>query len=141
MANTKPDNWYEQSGVVPYRITGGEIEVLLITSMGKRNWIVPKGIIEDDHSPQESAAKEALEEAGVEGEVTIGELGQYQVSKWGGICNIRVFAMQVENQLDQWPESNVRKRKWLPLDEAIDRVKNRDLGQIIAKLARIETQP
>ena len=135
MGNTKPDHWYEQSGVVPYRAADGRIEVLLITSLRKGNWIIPKGIIEDDHSAEESAVKEALEEAGVEGQVIGGELGRYEVSKWGGVCRVRVFAMRVEEQLDDWPEANVRQRKWMTLDEAAEVVKNRNLARIIRALS------
>ena len=60
---------FKQSAVVPYRLVKNEIEVLLITTR-KGRWIIPKGIIEPELSAAESAAKEALEEAGVKGEVS-----------------------------------------------------------------------
>jgi phosphohistidine phosphatase len=135
MANTKPDHWYDQSGVVPFRVMDGRVEVLLITSVRKGNWIVPKGIIEDGHSAEESALKEALEEAGIEGHITGEELGRYEQTKWGGICRVRVFAMRVEKQLDDWPEANVRQRQWMSLDEAAEAVKNRDLARSIRTLS------
>ena len=41
-------SYIEQSGVIPYRIQEGKIEILLITSLKKKRWIIPKGIIESD---------------------------------------------------------------------------------------------
>ena len=136
MGNTKPDHWYEQSGVVPYRVRDGLLEVLLITSLRKGNWIVPKGIVEDDLSPEDSAAKEALEEAGVEGRV--GEkLGAYEQAKWGGTCRVRIFTMRVDKVLDDWPEANVRQRKWMMSDKAAEAVANRDLARLIERLSDV----
>lgn len=58
-----------QSGALPYRIKAGKVEVLLVTSTRHKHWIVPKGWIALGLSAAESAAKEALEEAGVCGQV------------------------------------------------------------------------
>jgi 8-oxo-dGTP pyrophosphatase MutT (NUDIX family) len=55
--------------VIPYRIRDGKIEVMLITSSTRKRWIIPKGMIEPDMTPQDSAAKEAWEEAGIIGQV------------------------------------------------------------------------
>jgi 8-oxo-dGTP pyrophosphatase MutT (NUDIX family) len=51
---------FEQSGVIPYRraITGWEF--LLITSRNARRWLIPKGLVEPDLTPVESAIKEAF---------------------------------------------------------------------------------
>ena len=38
----------EQSGVIPYRIMDGQIEVMLITSSGGKRWVIPKGLIEPE---------------------------------------------------------------------------------------------
>jgi 8-oxo-dGTP pyrophosphatase MutT (NUDIX family) len=59
----------EQSGVIPYRIENGQIEVMVITSSTGKRWVIPKGLIEPDMTPQDSAAKEAWEEAGLLGKV------------------------------------------------------------------------
>ena len=80
---------YEQSGVVPYRWLEGRLEVLLITSLRRGRWIIPKGIVEPDMTPAESAAMEAFEEAGVKGRVGTEPIGEYTVNKWGGVCGVR----------------------------------------------------
>ena len=65
----KPEQWYRQSAVIPYRLTQQietgppSVEVLLITSRKRKRWVIPKGIVEPKLSPLESALKEAYEEA------------------------------------------------------------------------------
>ena len=63
---SKKDRVYQQSSVVPWLKEDDEVSVVLITSQSG-NWIVPKGLVEPEMTPIESAAKEALEEAGAEG--------------------------------------------------------------------------
>lgn len=122
---------FNQSGVIPFRINNGGIEILLITSRKKKNWIVPKGIIEDDLSPQDSAEKEALEEAGVEGKVFQEKIGEYEFQKWGGVCVVKLFVMRVEKENEIWLEGYERKRKWFLIREALKHIKRKKLRKII----------
>jgi len=124
---------YDQSAVIPFRIKKRKIEVLLITSISSGKWIFPKGIIEEDLTAQESAAKEALEEAGVEGEVLDILIGEYSYKKWGGTCHVRVFPLRVEKVYDQWVESEDRERRWTSLGKSINLVSKRDLKTLIKK--------
>ena len=34
---------FQQSGVIPYRINDGKVEVLLITTRSRQGWVIPKG--------------------------------------------------------------------------------------------------
>ena len=72
---------FDQSGVIPYRKKNGKTEVLLVTSIRRKKWIIPKGFIEYHMSPFQSAKKEAFEEAGVKGSNTTKILGSYKVRK------------------------------------------------------------
>lgn len=76
----KPDHFYSQSGVIPYRRNGSTLEVLLISSRARRRWLVPKGIIELGMRADESAVKEAFEEAGVGGILDGRPVGKYEYS-------------------------------------------------------------
>lgn len=49
----------QQSGVIPYRIIEGKVEILLITTRKRQGWVIPKGGLCKGMSPHESAAKEA----------------------------------------------------------------------------------
>jgi len=122
---------FKQSAVIPYRIINGEIQVLLITSVKKKKWILPKGFIEFNHSPFESGKKEAFEEAGVLGTNETIELGAFKVQKEIGICYVRVFSMEVVNILDDYPEKDLRKRKWFSIKEAVDNVSTPELANLI----------
>ncbi len=128
-------NWiYRQSAVLPYRRRDGDLQVLLITSRNGKRWVLPKGIVEPGMTPPDSAAKEAEEEAGVEGAVSDIGLGRYAQKKWGGTCKIEVFPMRVTAENAQWPESEIRQRVWLSLDSAAKRVENAKLRKILERL-------
>ena len=131
----KPDHWYRQSAAAPVRIVDGRIEVLLVTSLRSGRWILPKGIVERDMTPAQSAAKEAWEEAGVHGEPDIHSLGMFETSKWGGVCSVEVFRMDVTKIADQWPESDKRERKWFALADAIKEVHPDGAAEILQKIA------
>jgi len=122
---------YNQSGVVPFRSEKGKTQILLITSRSRKRWVIPKGIIEPDLSPQESAQKEAYEEAGVSGKICGEAVGTYTYDKWGGTCTVKVFLLEVEKTLEDWPESYFRTREWMSVEEAVKRVDETDLKEII----------
>ncbi len=130
----KPARFFQQSGVIPYRIRNGIIEVLLITSSSGKRWVIPKGMIEPLMTSQDSAAKEAWEEAGIRGQVLPTSMGTYEYQKWGGTCQVEVFLLQVETVLEDWPEASIRKREWLSVKEAVKRLEEAELKKILMTL-------
>ena len=126
-------SYIEQSAVIPYRLKETKIEILLITSRKGKRWIIPKGIIESNLTPQNSAAQEALEEAGVVGEVLPTLMGSYTYNKWGGICRVQVFLLRVEKMLIDWLE-NYRTRQWFSLAEAIELIEETEVKKILNNL-------
>ena len=128
----KPSWIYQQSGVIPYRVSdSGKIEILLITSVRRGRWIVPKGVVERHLSAPESARKEAWEEAGVTGPVSKHAVGTFEVEKWGGTCTVSLYLLRVKDVSDKWPESDVRRRKWVTVREAASMVEDDALGELI----------
>lgn len=126
----KPKYWYKQSAVIPFRKTGEKLEILLVTTRRKRKWIIPKGIVEETLSSRESAIKEALEEAGITGELLPNKLGKYKYKKWGGHCKVKVFALRVDTILDVW-EEGFRERKWIDILDVEKYIENTKLLEII----------
>lgn len=126
-----PAYYYRQSAVIPVRGEGESLRVLLISSRSRSRWIIPKGIVEPNLSPADSAAKEACEEAGIRGRVHPEPIGEYDYPKWGGTCVAEVYVMRVDEVLDRWLES-FRERVWLTLDEAIERIQEEKLREIMA---------
>jgi len=129
----RPEWYYKQSAVIPYRKKNGKPEVLLITSRSKGNWIIPKGIIEIDLRPEHSAAKEAMEEAGVLGKVGDKIVGKFEYRKWGGTCSVKVYPLLVEKILDEWAEKEMRTRRWFSLKKASKKVKKKALAKILSE--------
>ncbi len=125
---------FHQSGVLPYRKKNGELQVLLITSMKGKKWILPKGYIEFNLSPFESAKKEAYEEAGVIGTNETVELGTFRIKNSIGVCDIKIFSMEVIEVLDDYPEKDLRKRKWLPVKEAAETINIPEVSGMILSL-------
>lgn len=136
MAAGVPGYFYNQSAVIPCRLRKGRIEVLLITSRRRKRWIIPKGVVEPGLDARQSAAKEALEEAGIEGYVEQESLGTYTYEKWGGTCTVRVFIMLVSVMHDEW-EEDFRERIWLPLEEANKYIENNKIKYFFNKLPEI----
>ncbi|MBD0370204.1 MAG: NUDIX hydrolase [Pyrinomonadaceae bacterium] len=127
----RPAWFYNQSGVIPYRLTNEVLEIMLITSSRRARWIIPKGIVDAGSTPEESALKEAYEEAGIKGEAFTQELGEYEYEKWGGVCKVKVYLMRVESVLERWPESGARDRRWMTVEEAASMVKEAKLKELI----------
>ncbi|XP_031492075.1 nudix hydrolase 17, mitochondrial-like [Nymphaea colorata] len=117
------------AGCIPYRFTandsnengfGKKLEVLMISSQKGNGVLFPKGGWETDESLGDAARREALEEAGVRGD--IGDLlGEWIFKSKSHKDTYRVgymFPLHVTEQLDWWPEKNVRERKWVTVGEA-----------------------
>ena len=121
---------YRQSGVLVYRIASRRPEILLITTR-KGHWTIPKGIVEPELSPAESAVNEAYEEAGVRGRLVEKSVGRFQYAKWGGTCTVEVFLLEATEMLASWPEADFRRRRWMPVSAAADRVKFQQLADLI----------
>jgi len=125
---------FSQSAVIPYRLSKNGLEILLITSLKKKHWIVPKGYVEFNLTPFESAKKEAYEEAGILGSNETIEVGTFKLNKPVGTCLIKVFTMEVHEVLDDYPEKNDRKRKWFTPEEASGAIAIPEIGQMIKEL-------
>ena len=130
---TQPGRLISQSAVIPYRCRDGQLQVLVITSSDGLRWVVPKGLVEHDMTPAASAAKEALEEAGVTGRTSAAAVGTYTYGKWGGTCSVEVFLLRVDEELDDWQE-RFRTREWVPLAEAIRRVTDPGLKALLGRV-------
>ncbi|XP_031121724.1 nudix hydrolase 17, mitochondrial [Ipomoea triloba] len=107
-------------GCIPYRYTiNDELEVLMISSQKGQAMMFPKGGWELDESVEEAASRESIEEAGVLG-IVEPELGKWIVkSKSRAIYHEGyMFPLLVTEQLDLWPEKNLRRREWMSVTEA-----------------------
>jgi 8-oxo-dGTP pyrophosphatase MutT (NUDIX family) len=129
----------QQYAALPWR-NARSFEILLITSRETRRWVIPKGWPMPGHSAAECAAQEAYEEAGVRGKMTADAIGQYGYSKrlrgrTKKRFRVDVFAMEVTEVLDLWPEAHERTRQWLSPAEAAVHVNEPELATLIRTFA------
>lgn len=125
-----------QVAALPWRRGAEGIEILLVTSRETRRWVTPKGGRMTGKTDAQSAAQEALEEAGVEGAVTDAPIGTFRYLKvlkrraprW---CVVALHALEVRVEHPAWPEQAERQRLWMSVEEAATRVSEADLAVLI----------
>ena len=131
-----------QYAALPYRRgDDDDFEILLVTSLGTKRWIIPKGWPMNGRAPHEAAAREALEEAGVVGEVGSDAIGSYLYEKRrksGAAvpCQVEVYPLEVTRERERWPEQDRRQRRWLSAVDAAATVSDGGLGDLILDFAR-----
>ena len=130
------NNFIPQAAAVPFRQEpGGTLAVLLIRRRPDGAWGIPKGLVDPGLTPQQAALMEALEEAGVEGELLDTALGEFQYEKFLGVCQVQVFAMRVTEVHAEYDEMRSRMRQWFPVQEAAELVGRPALRPMIRSLA------
>jgi len=129
-----------QYAALPYRrLADGVIEVMLITSRDTGRWLIPKGWPMPAMTPAQSAAHEAREEGGLVGRMGDCSIGHYRYDKRMAdgstvTCAVEVFVLEVERQLESWPEQGQRRTRWFLLQDAADAVDEPDLRAMIRDL-------
>lgn len=129
-----------QVAALCYRQRDGRVEVLLITSLHNRRWILPKGWPMKGRNASEAAAAEAWEEAGVVvARLGRAPLGAFRYTKRirGGAgmpCETIVFPVEVESLSDDFPQSARRERRWASPEEAAQLLEERELRALVRRL-------
>ncbi|KAL6994542.1 Nucleoside diphosphate-linked moiety X motif 13 [Sarracenia purpurea var. burkii] len=146
------------SGCIPYRVAKDDkdhnsdrkhkVEVLMISSANRDGLVFPKGGWDDDETLEEAACREALEEAGVKGILNGNPLGVWEFrsksseercSLEGG-CKGYMFALEVTEELEIWPEQGVYDRKWVYLKEAFKLCRYEWMRRALEKFKRVLTE-
>ncbi|KAL3512115.1 hypothetical protein ACH5RR_024832 [Cinchona calisaya] len=118
-------------GCIPYRFKKNynasslhgtlinELEFLLISSQKSPRLMFPKGGWELDETIEEAAIRETIEEAGVLG-VVESKLGvwTFKSKSQDTFHEGHMLTFRVSEELDCWPEKDVRQRVWLTAEAA-----------------------
>ena len=125
-----------QFAALCFRVKNDKTQILLITSRGSGRWIIPRGWPMDNKTPSQAALTEAWEEAGVKGKAYEISLGLYsytrEIGDEGSVpCVAMVYPVKVKSLEKKFPEAGQRKRSWLGVDKAAERVDERELANII----------
>jgi phosphohistidine phosphatase len=108
----------QQAAAIAVRWKHDDLEVCLIRKVGSRHWGVPKGLVDPGDTHEETALKEAWEEAGISGRLVGRSLGTYQYEKWDATFEVTLYLMEVLEQHPRWLEAGYRERRWTSFDEA-----------------------
>jgi uncharacterized protein len=133
-----------QAGVIPYRVIGGKVQVLLVTSRGTGRWIIPKGNVAAGSTSLHAAEEEAFEEAGIKGVVDSAiPLGSYTYGKRLGSGDVRpavveVYLLRVLRQVKKWRERGQRVLEWVSIEQAIARHGEPGLEPLLDRLLELE---
>jgi 8-oxo-dGTP pyrophosphatase MutT (NUDIX family) len=129
-----------QFGAIPYTLVQDQAVFLIITSRRTGRWIFPKGAPIEGMRPWEVAQYEALEEAGIEGEIETRPIGSYRSVKSSGlrrtVIEVAMFPLRVTRQLEDWTEKGTRHRHWAILPEAKRLLSDPVLAELTLQLAR-----
>lgn len=118
-----------------------EPELLLITSLETKRWILPKGWPKAGYDGAGMAAQEAWEEAGVKpvpGKDPV-EIGEYSYDKRlkGGVpvrTDVTVYTIEVETLEENFPEAGKRDRRWFTPRKAAQLVREPELKALLLAL-------
>lgn len=128
-----------QVAALPFRRVP-ELEILLVSSLESKRWIVPKGWPMKGRTLFEAAAREAFEEAGVKGVICQEPVGAFVYDKRkrnGAVwrCEVEVFALEVQRQSAKWPEKTLRTLRWCDWREAAELADDSGLADVIRAFA------
>ncbi len=129
---------YRQIAALPMTVTAkGRDEIFLVTNRGSKRWIIPKGNPIRGLSPEEVAAQEAFEEAGLIGRVLPGCIGtfEFQRRNAGEICLVDVYMLLVEKHLRRWDEKRQRSVLRCDVATALSLVTSESLAALIRQHA------
>lgn len=119
--------WIHQAAAIPLHVG----KVCLVTSRSGKRWVIPKGIIDPGKTAAEIALLEAWEEAGLVGTLSAGPVGSYLYPKFGGMCHVLVFLLRVAELAEDWPEKPMRQRAQLDPSDALGRLDDPGLRDIL----------
>jgi 8-oxo-dGTP pyrophosphatase MutT (NUDIX family) len=130
-----------QCGALCWRRSDNGIQVLLVTSRETGRWVIPKGWPIAGLSPEDSAAREAWEEAGVHGSASPRAIGVYTYDKvtdrkvdppQSFPCVVAVYPVETTGSTRDFPEAEERRRKWMSRKKAARKVLEPELAALIA---------
>jgi len=122
-----------QVAALPWRGSGADLQILLVSSRETKRWVIPKGWPMKERSDAAAAAQEAFEEAGLDGVIAEQPLGEYEYLKRlksGAARSVKVdvYALEVTGEHATWPEKGQRTLQWMTPVEAALGVQEPELG-------------
>lgn len=122
-------------GIVFRKDKDGKVQILLMQD-AKHRWTIPKGHVEPNEDPRDTAAREITEETGLQ---------EMKVYSWLGKVNFRyrrehtlvlmtmhIYLVEAKGDSNKLkPEEWLNDIKWLSSADAIDKIAYDDIGRLI----------
>jgi len=118
------------------------LQILLVSSRETKRWVIPKGWPMKGRTDPAAAAREAYEEAGLDGVIAQQSIGEYEYLKRlksgvARLVKVDVYPLQVTGEHATWPEKGQRTLQWMSATEAALGVQEPELRDVIARFAGI----
>jgi 8-oxo-dGTP pyrophosphatase MutT (NUDIX family) len=112
-----------------------QLEILLIQD-AKNRWTIPKGHVEEGEEPKDTAKREIQEETGLQEMKVLNWLGKvnfrYRRAHTLVLMTMHIYLVQGLGNTDQLEgEDWLSDIKWMPAQEAIDKIAYEDIGKLI----------
>lgn len=112
-----------------------KLEILLIQDARNR-WTIPKGHVEPNEEPKQTAEREIREETGLQEMKVYNWLGKvnfrYRRSHTLVLMTMHIYLVRGEGQTDRLhPEDWLSDIKWFPAMEAVDKIEYEDIGKLM----------
>ncbi len=122
-------------GIIFRRDKDNKLEVLLIKD-AKHRWTIPKGHVEPGEEPGATAEREIREETGLQDMEVYFWLGKvnfrYRRAHTLVLMTMNIYLVEGQGDTNQLePEDWLTDIKWLPANEAVDKIAYDDIGKLI----------
>ena len=129
----------QQAAALPFRSSSVGYELLFVSTRRRGRWVLPKGWPRKGEALCDTAAREAQEEAGVDGHVSQQAFGSYRYRKrmrqgYDVPCEVVVFPFLVACESTDWSEAGLRERRWCVLAAAPGLCDEPDLVRVLETL-------
>lgn len=136
----KPVKRTRSAGGVVFRRAGDAVEVLLLQHGGGK-WMLPKGTIEPGETPEAVALREVREETGLSSVRVVSDLGQERYSFFWRTEDtfydktVRYYLLEFIGEEEPTPqgEEGFVAVEWVPVDEALTRIKYKETREIVRR--------
>jgi 8-oxo-dGTP pyrophosphatase MutT (NUDIX family) len=129
------------SGGVTFRRTDRDIEVAIIRPRGTERWQLPKGLVDPDEEPDQTARREVREEAGVDGDVVapievieywyVGTDRDGERVRFHKTVHFFLIAFRGGDVADH--DHEVAEALWIPLDDVVGRLAFKNEKMVVEK--------